>query len=90
MRIPTEIEASPDHPSNRPELLNDLLSTISNLPRQPIPRVREFSADTAGEARKAATEWLSDFNQHGPVQIESIRTGAYQGRFIAVVAYWAA
>jgi hypothetical protein len=28
-----------------------------------------FEAETAGEARKAASEWLSDFSRHGPLKI---------------------
>ena len=35
---------------------------------------KSFTADSAGQARGAASEWLSDFAAHGPVQIKSIRT----------------
>lgn len=71
------------------QLLRDLSETVNRLPTQASPRIAEFSGDTAGAARNAASAWLNDFNLHGPLEIESINTGAYEGRFVAVVAYWA-
>ena len=70
--------------------LRDLAETMAGLPRRATPRIKEFSAGSAGMARNAATEWLRDFSTHGPVQIESIKTTAYRDKFVAVVAYWAA
>jgi hypothetical protein len=72
------------------ELLRDLVETMAGLPQQQTPRIKEFSADSAGRARNAAAEWLHDFSTHGPLQIESIKTAAYRDKFVAVVAYWAA
>ena len=42
---------------------------------------KSFTADSAGQARSAASEWLSDFAAHGPVQIKSIRTDICCDRF---------
>jgi hypothetical protein len=69
-------------------LVRELKEKIADLPRQATPRMIEFSADTAGAARDAASSWLNDFNLHGPLEIESIKTSAYGGRFVAVVSYW--
>jgi hypothetical protein len=46
-----------------------------------------FEAETAGEARKAASEWLSDFSRHGPLKIESVRVFARNAKYVAIVTY---
>jgi hypothetical protein len=66
-----------------------LAETLADLPRRPVVQVREFYADTAGEARNAAAEWLRDFEAHGPLDIENIQTSRQSNRFVTVVAYWA-
>jgi hypothetical protein len=48
---------------------------------------KAFEAATAGAARKAASDWLSDFTKHGPLQIESVRVFAVKERYVAVVTY---
>jgi hypothetical protein len=70
--------------------LRELLETMAELPRGANPQMKEFSADSAGKARGAATEWLRDFSNHGAIEIHSIRTTAYRDKFVAVIAYWAA
>src|SRR5688500_7907225 len=35
---------------------------------------KSFTAGSAGQARRAASEWLSDFAAHGPLQIKTIST----------------
>jgi hypothetical protein len=72
------------------KLLGDLARSIAELPQVSGPKIKEFSADTAGAARGAATEWLSDFGAHGPLEIESIRTSLYNGKFVAVIAFYPA
>ena len=70
--------------------LRTLLESMAELPHLSTPRIMEFSADSAGEARSAAGEWLNDFSNHGPLEIKSITTTLYRDKFVAVVAYWAA
>ena len=72
------------------KLLADLARTMSELPQGSSPQMMEFSAYTAGAAREAAAEWLSNFRAHGPLQIESIRTSHYNGKYVAVVAFYPA
>ena len=69
------------------KLLGDLARTMAELPQVSGPKIKEFSADTAGAARKAAAEWLSNFGAHGPLEIESIRTSFYKEKFVTVVAF---
>jgi hypothetical protein len=68
--------------------LRSLDQVMSALPRQPEPNTKQFRADTAGNARRAAAAWLSDFNSHGPLHIESIKTTAHERQFLSVVTYW--
>jgi hypothetical protein len=42
---------------------------------------KSFTADSAGQARSAASEWLSDFAAHGPLQIKKIRTEIFCDEF---------
>lgn len=48
---------------------------------------KAFAAHTAREARKAASDWLSDFKEHGPLDIKSIRLSEDRDRFVATVSY---
>jgi hypothetical protein len=53
-----------------------------------MPVTKQFRANTAGNARRAVSAWLSDFNSHGPLDIKSIKTTAQGSQFVAVVSYW--
>ena len=54
----------------------------------PLPRMRRaFSGDTPWGARAAASKWLSDFTDHGPLHIRSIRVIEVGEAFEAVVTY---
>jgi hypothetical protein len=54
----------------------------------PVPRMRKaFSGDTPWGARAAASKWLSDFSDHGPLHIRSIRVIEIGEAFEAVVTY---
>ena len=70
------------------DLVEEISGALAELPRQPRVLVREFVADSAGEARSAAARWLDDFTAHGPLDIQNIRTSEHQSRFVTVVAYW--
>jgi hypothetical protein len=48
---------------------------------------KAFAAYTPGEARKAATEWLRNFKDHGPLKIKSIQVTEERDLFVATVAY---
>ena len=48
---------------------------------------KSFAAYTAGEARKAASDWLRNFKEHGPLEIRSIRVSEDRDIFVATVAY---
>ncbi len=67
------------------ELERDIAQSIAELPRLGPPRTWEFSAETPVKARAAAVEWLGDFGQHGPLQIETLRTVARGDLFVAVL-----
>src|SRR5687767_2233761 len=67
------------------ELDRDIAQSIAELPRLGPPHTWEFSAETPVKARAAAVEWLGDFGQHGPLQIETLRTVARGGLFVAVL-----
>jgi hypothetical protein len=57
---------------------------ISNL----LPEKRKsFAAPSPAEARSAASAWLNDFSQHGPLALRSIRVDGDGDEFIAVVIY---
>ena len=54
----------------------------------PLPRMRKaFQGDTPWGARTAASKWLSDFSDHGPLHIRSIRVIETGETFEAVVTY---
>ena len=54
----------------------------------PAPaRFRSFDAGSPGEARVAASLWLGDFQQHGPLDIRSLRVIPNNDRFLAVLTY---
>src|SRR5687768_14494895 len=67
------------------ELDRDIAQSIAELPRLGPLRTWEFSAETPVKARAAAVEWLNDFGQHGPLQIETLRTIARGDLFVAVL-----
>ena len=46
-----------------------------------------FEGESAGVARKAASEWLGDFTKHGPLTLHSIRVSMQDGKYLAVVTY---
>jgi hypothetical protein len=48
---------------------------------------KAFPGDTPWSARGAASKWLSDFSQHGPLHIGSIRVIEDGEMFEAVVTY---
>jgi hypothetical protein len=48
---------------------------------------KSFAAYSPGEARSAATQWLGDFKDHGPLRITSIRVTEERGLFVATVVY---
>jgi hypothetical protein len=50
-------------------------------------RRRSFAGYTAGEARAAACDWLRNFNEHGPLEIKSIKVSEDRDYFIATVTY---
>jgi hypothetical protein len=50
-------------------------------------RRKEFAAYSAGEARTAASQWLNNFRDHGPLDIRSIKTHEDRDLFVATVFY---
>lgn len=50
-------------------------------------RRKSFAGYTAGEARKAASAWLGNFDEHGPLDIKSIRVAERQDQFVATVTF---
>jgi hypothetical protein len=50
-------------------------------------RRRSFAGYTAGEARAAASNWLRNFKEHGPLEIKSIKVTEDRTYFIATVTY---
>jgi hypothetical protein len=48
---------------------------------------KSFAAYTPGEARRAASDWLRNFKEHGPLEIKNIKVAAKRDLFVATVAY---
>jgi hypothetical protein len=48
---------------------------------------KAFAAYSPSEARSAATQWLGNFKDHGPLKIQSIRVTEERELFIATIAY---
>ena len=48
---------------------------------------KSFAGYTAGEARTAASDWLRNFKEHGPLEIKSIRVTEDSDLFVATVTY---
>jgi len=48
---------------------------------------KAFMGRTAGEARGSASEWLRNFDEHGPLHIKSISVTLEDGQYIATVTY---
>lgn len=46
-----------------------------------------FLGDSPGGARSAASDWLGDFSQHGPLNIRRISVTQHQDAFLAIVTY---
>ena len=68
------------------------IGTNKNFRKRPMTcledeKSKSFAAYSPGEARSAATQWLSDFTDHGPLRIMSIRVTEERGLFVATVAY---
>ena len=57
---------------------------------QPPEMCRAFLGESPDAARRAASEWLSDFSAHGPLEIVKIRTIQEGATFVATVTYSAA
>jgi len=50
-------------------------------------RRKSFAGYSAGQARAAASSWLANFEEHGPLDIKSIRVTEDRHYFIATVIY---
>jgi hypothetical protein len=48
---------------------------------------KSFTAHSPGEARNAASMWLRNFRDHGPLAIKSIRVTEEREHFVATVTY---
>ena len=48
---------------------------------------KSFAAYSPSEARSAATQWLGNFKDHGPLTIMSIRVTEERNLFVATVVY---
>ena len=59
------------------------MTTPSDLPE----RSKTFPGSSPSAARDAASLWLRDFSDHGPLDIRSIRVSEEGERFVATVVY---
>lgn len=48
---------------------------------------KSFPGKSPNAARDAASEWLRDFSEHGPLDIRSIRVSEEGEAFLATVTY---
>jgi hypothetical protein len=48
---------------------------------------KSFTGQSPGEARSAASDWLRNFKEHGPLEIRSLRVSGNDERFTATVTY---
>jgi hypothetical protein len=48
---------------------------------------KSFAGRSAGEARAAASDWLRNFRDHGPLEIKSISVSEENRRYVATVIY---
>ena len=48
---------------------------------------RLFEGDSPGHARAAASAWLGDFSQHGPLRIRRISVSQNGESFVAIVTF---
>jgi len=62
------------------------MASIANGAAQPDKRMA-FAAESPWEARSAASDWLGNFAEHGPLDIRSIRVIPDRDRFVAIVIY---
>ena len=61
---------------------------MSTAVRTLVPEKRKsFAAASPAEARVAASVWLNDFAEHGPLAIRSIRVEELGETFVAIVTY---
>ncbi len=54
---------------------------------KPADQSRLFEGDSPGHARAAASKWLGDFSQHGPLRIRRITVSESGETFVAIVTY---
>jgi len=71
-----------DHPAVRGGIPEKRL--MSSLGEE---KSKSFAAYSPSEARSAATKWLGNFKDHGPLRIGSIRVTEERDLFVATVAY---
>ncbi len=61
------------------------MSTAMEL--KPADQSRLFEGDSPGGARAAASQWLGDFSQHGPLRIRRISVSQNGESFVAIVTF---
>jgi hypothetical protein len=81
--------AEPDRPVGEvvSNLLREIDAAIAEQLPAPAAKTMAFPGRTVESARDAAVDWLRDFTAHEPLRIQSIKTEAFDGRFVAVVTY---
>lgn len=57
------------------------------MPSDTPEKKRSFPGDSPSAARDAASLWLRDFSDHGPLDIQSIKVSEDGESFIATVIY---
>ena len=80
--------SDPEVTSGRARFVRELAEATPTPASQIILKVRKFPADCVSRARNDASRWLNDFSEHGPLQLESIRTVSDEDKYVAVVSYW--
>ena len=66
------------------------MATLSDMPEKlddTQERKRSFPGESPSAARDAASLWLHDFSDHGPLDIQSIRVSEDGESFVATVVY---
>lgn len=58
-----------------------------STPSDAAEKSKSFRGGTPNAARDAASEWLRNFNAHGPLDIRSISVSEKGETFIATVVY---
>ena len=54
---------------------------------RPADQSRLFEGESPGHARAAASKWLGDFSQHGPLRIRRITVSESGETFVAIVTF---